>query len=85
MVLDSSGTCDGERRMAVANALPSARFEVRDRSPMEVTDDGLGHVLRLLLRCCRPSGRNVCVRAIRSQFDLHVGKSSCQRIASCNV
>ena len=31
-----------ERRMAVANALPSARFEVRDRSPMEVTDNGLG-------------------------------------------
>ena len=33
---------DGERRMAVANALPSARFEVRERSPMEVTDNGLG-------------------------------------------
>jgi hypothetical protein len=31
-------------------------FEVRDRSPMEVADNGLGHFLRLLLPCCRQSG-----------------------------
>jgi hypothetical protein len=49
MVLDSSGSCDGERRMAVANAARSARFELRDRSLIEVADDGLGHRLRRLL------------------------------------
>jgi hypothetical protein len=41
MVLDSSGTCDGERRMAVG--MRSAIVaRVRDRNPMEVADD-LGH------------------------------------------
>jgi hypothetical protein len=40
MVLDSSGSCEGERRMAVGNAPGVAR--VRDRNPMEVAND-LGH------------------------------------------
>ena len=41
MVLDSSGTCDGERRMAVGNR-SAIVARVRDRNPMEVADD-LGH------------------------------------------
>jgi len=36
MVLDSSGCCDGERRMAVGNALAIVG-RVRDRNPMEIT------------------------------------------------
>ena len=54
MGLDSSGCSDGERRVAVANALRSARFEVRERSSMEVADDGLEHRLRRLLQGGRP-------------------------------
>lgn len=30
----------------------SRRLRVRDRSPTEAADDGLGHFLRLLLPCC---------------------------------
>jgi hypothetical protein len=66
MVLDSSGTCYGERRMAVSNAR-SARFEVRDRSPMEVADGGLGYFPRLLLPCRRQSGSH---RAATSERDV---------------
>ena len=54
--------------MAVANALPSARFEVRDRSPMEVTDDGLRHVLRLLLPCCGQTAWNRCDQFLDAVF-----------------
>jgi hypothetical protein len=35
MVLDSSGTCDGERRIAVGNALVDVA-RVHDRNPLEV-------------------------------------------------
>ena len=51
----SSGLSDGERRM-LFQMLSLTAFEVRDRSPMEVVDDGLGHFLRLLLLCFRLIG-----------------------------
>jgi hypothetical protein len=35
MVLDSSASCDGERRMAAGNALGDVA-RVRDRNPIEI-------------------------------------------------
>ncbi len=54
MVLDSSGTCDGERRMAVGNTLVA---RVRDRNPMEVAHDLGRRFWRLSGRRRRAVGR----------------------------